>query len=531
LGIPACRQTGLVVPIAIKASLEIYCVNLTIFIFIFDHLKQNMQFKSIIGQQEVKRKLVKSVHENRVAHTQLILGPEGSGSMALAIAFIQFINCKNKTETDSCGVCPSCIKYQKFSHPDLHLYFPSTTNNRVKKDPKSKLFLPEFREYLEHCSAYPTQQGWYGKLGVGNKQGTIYTRDAADIVQEMSLKSYEAEYKTFIIWMPERLHESASNKLLKTFEEPPDKTLILLVGERYELLLPTVRSRAQLVKVTKLKDDEVADALFNAARDWIKVKGLDTMRGPASFSVNDECGLLMDAFDQSPLVMMTYNPEYYIKLFQNYGLEKSMDLLAYSAEVKPPPERLKRLSDNIEKRGHFTVRSLKTKNKKKLRKDIEKIFTIYEEAWEKNWGYVPMSADEFDLLVDSLLPIILPELVFIAEIDGKPVGLAVTMPDYNFVLKKMRGRVLPFGWLKFLYYKNYIPSLRVVIMGVLDAYKGRGIDVVMYCKTHEVAQNHKIKFKEAEFSWILESNTMMNKIAKTLDAKVYKTYRMFDKKI
>jgi len=280
-----------------------------------------------------------------------------------------------------------------------------------------------------------------------------------------------------------------------------------------------------------IDDQEVADALFNAARDWIKTKGLDTMRGPASFSVNDECGLLMDAFDQSPLVMMTYNPEYYIKLFQNYGLEKSMDLLAYSAEVKPSPERLKRLSDNIEKRGHFTVRSLKTKNKKKLRKDIEKIFTIYEEAWEKNWGYVPMSADEFDLLVDSLLPIILPELVFIAEIDGKPVGLAVTMPDYNFVLKKMRGRMLPFGWLKFLYYKNYIPSLRVVIMGVLDAYKGRGIDVVMYCKTHEVAQNHKIKFKEAEFSWILESNTMMNKIAKTLDAKVYKTYRMFDKKI
>lgn len=280
-----------------------------------------------------------------------------------------------------------------------------------------------------------------------------------------------------------------------------------------------------------IDDQEIANQLFNTAKDWIKAKGLDTMRGPASFSVNDECGLLVDAFDQSPLVMMTYNPEYYIKLYQNYGLEKSMDLLAYNAEVKPPPARLKKLSDKIEKRGHFTVRNLKTKNKKKLRQDIEKIFTIYEEAWEKNWGYVPMSADEFDLLVDSLLPIILPELIFIAEIDGKPVGLSVTMPDYNYVLKKLKGKMLPFGWLKFLYHKNHIPRLRVVIMGVLDAYKGRGIDVVMYCKTHEVAQNHKIKFKEAEFSWILESNTMMNKIAATLDAKVYKTYRMFDKKI
>jgi len=252
-----------------------------------------MQFKSIIGQQEVKRKLVKSVHENRVAHTQLILGPEGSGSMALAIAFIQFINCKNKTETDSCGVCPSCIKYQKFSHPDLHLYFPSTTNNRVKKDPKSKLFLPEFREYLEHCSAYPTQQGWYGKLGVGNKQGTIYTRDAADIVQEMSLKSYEAEYKTFIIWMPERLHESASNKLLKTFEEPPDKTLILLVGERYELLLPTVRSRAQLVKVTKLKDDEVADALFS------KTEATEEEAFQISLTANGNWNLALEVYENA----------------------------------------------------------------------------------------------------------------------------------------------------------------------------------------------------------------------------------------
>ena len=280
-----------------------------------------------------------------------------------------------------------------------------------------------------------------------------------------------------------------------------------------------------------IDDQEVANSLFDAAKEWIKTKGMDTMRGPASFSVNDECGLLINAFDKSPIVMMTYNPEYYIKLFENCGFEKSMDLLAYNAEVKPPPERLKKLSDKIENRGHFTVRNLKTKNKKKLREDIEKIFIIYETAWSDNWGYVPMSADEFDLLVDSLLPIILPELIFIAEIDGEAVGLSVTLPDYNYVLKKMKGRMLPLGWLKFLLNKNKIPGVRVVIMGVLDEYKGRGIDVVMYCKTHEVAQDHKIPFKEAEFSWILESNTMMNKIAATLDAKVYKTYRMYDKPI
>ena len=223
-----------------------------------------MQFKSIIGQKSVIQKLLTSIHENRVAHTQLFLGPEGCGSLALAIAFIQYINCQDKTNDDSCGVCPSCIKFQKFSHPDLHFYFPTTTNDAVKKEPKSSLFLNDWRSYLESCGAYPTQNGWYEKLGVGNKQGTIYTRDATDITHEISLKSYEAEYKAFIIWMPEKMHESASNKLLKTFEEPPQKTLILLVGERYELLLPTVRSRAQLVKFSPLTDIEVAEALFSA---------------------------------------------------------------------------------------------------------------------------------------------------------------------------------------------------------------------------------------------------------------------------
>lgn len=220
-----------------------------------------MQFKSIIGQTTVKNRLLTSLHENRVAHTQLFLGPEGSGSFAMAVAFVQYINCTNKTENDSCGVCPSCIKIQKFSHPDLHFYFPTTTNETIKKDPKSTLFLNEWRAYLELVNAYPTPKGWHEYLNVGNKQGTIYVRDASDIIQIISLKPYEAQYKSFFIWMSERLHLSASNKLLKTFEEPPEKTLIFLFAQRYELLIPTVRSRAQLVKVDKIPEQEIASAL------------------------------------------------------------------------------------------------------------------------------------------------------------------------------------------------------------------------------------------------------------------------------
>ena len=222
-----------------------------------------MQFKNIIGQEKVIDRLLKSYRENRVAHTQLFLGSEGSGSFALALAFAQYINCEQKQEHDSCGICVSCIKYEKFSHPDLHFFFPTTTNDSVKKDPKSELFLNEFRTYSEKSGSYLTQSGWYDYLKVGNKQGSIFVRDASDIILKMALKSYEAAYKVIIIWMAEKLNESASNKLLKTFEEPPENTLIILVAERYELLIPTVRSRAQLIKVPKISTGDIKNALIS----------------------------------------------------------------------------------------------------------------------------------------------------------------------------------------------------------------------------------------------------------------------------
>ncbi len=222
-----------------------------------------MQFSSIIGQKAVIEKLLASVQENRVAHTQLFLGPEGCGSFALSIAFAQYINCQQKSSEDSCGKCPSCVKFQKFSHPDLHFFFPTTTTSSVKKDPKSELFLKEWREYLEKCAAYPTQNEWYNKLNVGNKQGYIRKDDAHNLMHKIALKSYEAEYRIIVIWMPERINEIASNKLLKTLEEPPPKTLIFLIAEKYDLLLPTIRSRSQFIKVPKLTDNDVEEALFS----------------------------------------------------------------------------------------------------------------------------------------------------------------------------------------------------------------------------------------------------------------------------
>ena len=187
-----------------------------------------MQFKSIIGQQALINKLIASYNENRVAHTQLFLGNEGSGALAIAIAFAQFLNCTNKIDNDSCGECASCIKFEKLAHPDLHFYFPTATNPSIKKDPRSGLFLVEWRSYLSDSNAYISQKGWYEHLGIGNKQGYIRKDDANELIGKLSLKAYEAKFKIVIIWMVDRMNESASNKLLKTFEEPPDNTIIIL---------------------------------------------------------------------------------------------------------------------------------------------------------------------------------------------------------------------------------------------------------------------------------------------------------------
>lgn len=221
-----------------------------------------MLFSEIIGHEDIKKKLVQSVKDNRVAHAQLFLGPEGSGKLALAIAYAQYINCANRTENDSCGVCPSCRKFQALAHPDLHFIFPTTTNKSVKKDPESELFLTEWREYIEKCEAYADLSSWYNTLDVENKQGAINVRDAATIMRKLNLKAYEAEYKVVIIWMAEKLNIQAANKLLKLLEEPPEKTLFILVAENHEELLATVRSRTILLKVPKLSFEEVQSALI-----------------------------------------------------------------------------------------------------------------------------------------------------------------------------------------------------------------------------------------------------------------------------
>ena len=222
-----------------------------------------MLFADVIGHDDLKKRLIQSVKESRVPHAQLFLGPEGSGKLPLALAYAQYINCTNRSETDSCGQCPSCKKYMTLTHPDLHFVFPTATTKKVDKNPESDLFITEWREYLTDCQGYADLSDWFTKLDIENKQGIINVRDAATIMRKLSFKAYESEYKIAIIWMAEKLNMQSANKLLKLIEEPPEKTLFILIAENQEELLTTIRSRCMMLKVNKLGHREIHQSLID----------------------------------------------------------------------------------------------------------------------------------------------------------------------------------------------------------------------------------------------------------------------------
>ena len=220
-----------------------------------------MQFKDVIGQEAVKQRLIASVRDNHVSHAQLFLGPAGCGKLPLALAYAQYILCPNRTETDSCGTCPTCQKMQKLVHPDLHFVVPTATTKKIKSNPESDLFMEEWREYVIQNQGYVDTSSWYTYLDVENKQGYMSVRDAASLLRKLSMKSYEGEYKIAIIWMAEKMRVDTANKLLKLLEEPPAKTVFLLIAEDQEELLATIKSRTALVKIPAIDLGSIEAAL------------------------------------------------------------------------------------------------------------------------------------------------------------------------------------------------------------------------------------------------------------------------------
>ncbi len=216
-----------------------------------------MRFQDIIGHQSIKEHLIGTVNNNRVSHAQLFLGPEGSGSLALAVAYAQFVNCENKLDNDSCDQCSSCRKYKKLIHPDLHFSYPFYAKG---KEETAITYLEEWRQaFLDN--PYLGLGYWRDQLDAGNKQANINIAEAHDIIKKLSLKAFEAEYKVLIMWLPEYL-DTQGNALLKLIEEPPAKTLFLLVAENPEKILNTIISRTQLLKIQKLQHDEIKNYLI-----------------------------------------------------------------------------------------------------------------------------------------------------------------------------------------------------------------------------------------------------------------------------
>lgn len=297
-----------------------------------------MQFKDVIGQEEVKRKLILSVQENRVPHAQLFLGPEGNGKLPLALAYAQYILCPHRTATDSCGVCPSCQKISKLTHPDLHFVVPSTTTKSVKSNPESDLFMAEWRDYVTQKEGYVDASSWYDFLEVENKQGYISVRDAATLLRKLSFKAYEGEYKVAIIWMAEKMRVDTANKLLKLLEEPPEKTLFILIAEDPEELLATIRSRTSLVKVPRIEQDAVKTAL---------IQRLDCTEQQASDAAIVAEGNWIKAIE---LVKDAEDQKYYFRTFQQWMRlcfkAAVNELIDFSNNIKSiGRERQKRLLD------------------------------------------------------------------------------------------------------------------------------------------------------------------------------------------
>ena len=243
-----------------------------------------MQFKNIIGQQKIKGRLLNTVKNGRISHAQLFLGKGVNGKLALAVAYAQYINCPNKTETDSCGVCSSCIKYQAMSHPDLFFSFPVNKagkstggdssekkggiekSDQISKNAKSSdlistMFYRKWLEYLRECNYYAELQQWYKKIEIGDKQGIINVNEARRIVKDLSYKPTEAEYKVLIIWQPEKMNGPSANLLLKFFEEPPERTLIIMVSDEKDQLLTTIQSRFQIIPIPRILDADMRSHL------------------------------------------------------------------------------------------------------------------------------------------------------------------------------------------------------------------------------------------------------------------------------
>jgi GNAT superfamily N-acetyltransferase len=274
-------------------------------------------------------------------------------------------------------------------------------------------------------------------------------------------------------------------------------------------------------------DLEVARALLAAAEGRLRRRGMTVIRGPFNLSTNEECGFLVKGFDMLPVVMMSYSKEYYPDFMAKLGYTKAKDLLAYSYGHKGYiPDYLRRFSERVVGRSTVTVRQIRMD---RFEEDVRKAFSVYNQAWARNWGFIPMTEAEFTYMARELKPVVDTSIAQIAEIGGAPVGFLLGLPDYNPIFKKMNGRIFPFGIFHFLLGRRHISRLRVVTMGVVPEHRKRGIDSLLIYRTF--VDGLEKGYRWAEFSWVLEDNEIFKRAMDRLGAEQYKTYRIYEKNL
>ena len=273
-----------------------------------------------------------------------------------------------------------------------------------------------------------------------------------------------------------------------------------------------------------LREYPVAETLFDTACRWARARDMDTLRGPANLSTNEECALLVEGFDSPPKIMMSYNPPYYREYIERFGFEKAMDAFAYyrSTAGGLPPEVLS-FAGRLQEEGKIVIRQA---NRRSFNKEASIIHDIYNSAWEKNWGFVPMDHDEFHALAKQLERILIPELTLIAEVGGAPAAFSIALPDANQAMAKINGRLDPISIARLWWHFRKIDEVRVITLGIRPEFRHLGIGPLLYLRSFEAAV--KLGLKGGECSWTLENNDAINKAIENLGGKRYKTYRFYD---
>lgn len=276
-----------------------------------------------------------------------------------------------------------------------------------------------------------------------------------------------------------------------------------------------------------VNDPHVSSSLFTAVREWARDKGMKLLQGPMNPTTNDECGLLIEGFDSSPVFMMTYNPPYYVGLVEGEGFRKAKDLLAFQIDLaKLPMDRLNRIARKLkESNGHVVFTPV---HRNRLKEALPKVKEIYNEAWQDNWGFVPMTSAEIDFLATRLKPLLVEGLMWLAESEGEPIGFLLALPDYNIPLKPLRGKLLTphaLGFFAHLLGWRRSTRARVLTLGVKEQYRLKGLESALLIEG--LNRGFKMGIQEAEASWILEDNVMMCRMLEGIGGRVYKKYRIY----